>query len=342
MISRPAAARDLVLNYLPPEVAALLEPTTLTLRRDSFVDDDLREHFSDLLYDVDLKSGGGAYVYVLFEHKSYVDRLTAFQLLRYVVRIWEQSLREGRGHLIPVIPIVVYHGQATWRVGLDLADLFRGAETLRGYWPSFKYELCDLSTYDDEEIKGEIRLRVGLLLLKHIFQADLRDRLPEILGLLQELKEEASALSYLETILRYVAQTADHVTWEGLREAAQKALGQQGGETMTTLAEQWIEEGIREGRKQGMEQGFQQGREQGIRQGMEQGRQQGMQHGMQQGVREGLLAGIRLGLKLRFGDEGLTLLPEIYKIEDVDVLRTVHEALETVNTPADLRRFYQT
>ena len=67
-----------------------------------------------------------------------------------------------------------------------------------------------------------------------------------------------------------------------------------------------------------------------------------MQQGMQQGVREGLLAGIRLGLKLRFGDEGLALLPEIYKIEDVDVLRTVHEALETVNKPADLRRFYQT
>ncbi|MFP4393973.1 MAG: Rpn family recombination-promoting nuclease/putative transposase [Anaerolineales bacterium] len=338
MISRPAAARDLVLNYLPPEVTALLEPTTLALRRDSFVDEDLREHFSDLLYDVDLKSGGGAYVYVLFEHKSYVDRLTAFQLLRYIVRIWEQGLREGHSSLVPVIPVVVYHGQAAWRVGLDLADLFRGPEALRAYWPSFKYELCDLSIYDDEEIKGEIRLRVGLLLLKHIFQEDLRDRLPEILGLLRELKEEASALSYLETVLRYVAHTADQVSWEGLREAAQKALGQQGGETMNTLAEQLIQEGVRVGKREGMEQGIQQGREQGIQQGI----QQGIRQGMQQGVREGLLAGIRLGLKLRFGDEGLTLLPEIYKIEDVDVLRTVHEALETVNKPADLRRFYQT
>ncbi len=161
MISRPEAARDLVMNYLPPEVAALLEPTSLTLRRDSFMDENLGEHFSDLLYDVDLKTGDEAYVYVLFEHKSYVERLTAFQLLRYIVRIWEQALREGHSRPIPVIPIVVYHGRVDWRVGLNSSDLFRGPEALRAYWPSFAYELCDLSAYSDEEIKGEVRLRVG-------------------------------------------------------------------------------------------------------------------------------------------------------------------------------------
>jgi predicted transposase/invertase (TIGR01784 family) len=332
MISRPEAARGLVLNYLPSEVVALLEPMSLALRRDSFVDENLGEHFSDLLYDVNLKTGDEAYVYVLFEHKSYVERLTAFQLLRYIVRIWEQALREGHSYPIPVIPIVVYHGRVDWHVGLNLGDLFRGPEALRAYWPSFTYELCDLSAYSDEEIKGEVRLRVGLLLLKYIFREDLRDRLPEILGLLQELPEEGSALLYLETVLRYVAQAADHVTRAGLHEAAQAALGKQGDETMKTLAEQWIEKGIQEGKQQGIEQGLQRG--------MQQGLQQGMERGMREGVREGLLAGIKLGLKLRFGDDGLAMLPEIYKIEDADVLRTVHEALETVRKPSDLRRFY--
>lgn len=50
MVLRPEAARDLVLNYLPPEVVATLNPDSLTLRKDSFVDEELREHFSDLLY----------------------------------------------------------------------------------------------------------------------------------------------------------------------------------------------------------------------------------------------------------------------------------------------------
>jgi len=75
--------------------------------------------------------------------------------------------------------------------------------------------------------------------------------------------------------------------------------------------------------------------------GFRQGMQQGIQQGMQQGIRQGLLSGIKVGLKLRFGAEGLRLLPEIYKIEDVDVLRAVQEGFETVGTLDELRRIYQ-
>ena len=39
------------------------------LVKDSFVDAELHEHFSDLLCEVSLRAGGGAYVYVLFEHE---------------------------------------------------------------------------------------------------------------------------------------------------------------------------------------------------------------------------------------------------------------------------------
>jgi len=60
-----------------------------------------------------------------------------------------------------------------------------------------------------------------------------------------------------------------------------------------------------------------------------------------QGVREGLLAGIELGLELRFGGEGLRLLPEIYRIEDVDVLQAIHDGLRTAGTLKELRRIYQ-
>ena len=82
--------------------------------------------------------------------------------------------------------------------------------------------------------------------------------------------------------------------------------------------------------------GFQQGMQQGIQQGI----QQGMQQGIRQGIQQGLLDGIKVGLKLRFGTEGLRLLPEIAKIKDVDVLRAVQEGLETAESIEDLRRLY--
>jgi hypothetical protein len=48
-----------------------------------------------------------------------------------------------------------------------------------------------------------------------------------------------------------------------------------------------------------------------------------------------------LGLELKWGGEGLRLLPEIGRIEDVALLRAIHEGLKRVSTPEELRRIYQ-
>lgn len=61
----------------------------------------------------------------------------------------------------------------------------------------------------------------------------------------------------------------------------------------------------------------------------------------QEGLREGLLSGIDLGLELKFGSEGLELLPEIAKIENVEVLKKIQAGLKTVSTLAELRSIYQ-
>ena len=50
---------------------------------------------SDLLLRVSLHDGGQAWVYILVEHKSFVERQVTVQLLRYLVRIWERDARDG-------------------------------------------------------------------------------------------------------------------------------------------------------------------------------------------------------------------------------------------------------
>jgi len=44
----------------------------------------LSQNFSDMLYRVDIR-GKPSFVYLLFEHKSYMDRMIAFQFLRNMV-----------------------------------------------------------------------------------------------------------------------------------------------------------------------------------------------------------------------------------------------------------------
>ena len=70
--------------------------------------------------------------------------------------------------------------------------------------------------------------------------------------------------------------------------------------------------------------------------------QQGIEQGLQQGMRQGLLIGIALGLELKFGAEGLELLPEIREIEDVELLGEISEAIKTVETLDALRQIYRT
>lgn len=185
---------------------------------------------------------------MLFEHKSFSDPLISLQLLRYMARIWEQALKEGKARpLPPIIPLVIYHGRVKWKIGLEFCNLFDLPEGLENFVPNFQYMLCDLSSYSDEEIKGAVMLKAAMLLLKHIFSEDLKNRFPEILKLLSNLVEKQSGLEYLETILRYVVSGSDKIKEEDIESAIMEVLREKGGDIMPTVAEQWIEQGMQQG-----------------------------------------------------------------------------------------------
>lgn len=311
-LTQPDAARTFLRDYLPAEVAALLDLTHLHLVKDSFVDETLQEQFSDLLFEVGLRTGGNAYVCVLFEHKSYVAPLVALQVLRYMVRVWDYGLRQ-RTRLWPVIPVVIYHGEARWTVAANFQALFELPEALTPYVPEFRYLLRDLSAYSDEEIKQTAELGIGLLVLKHIFLPDLRARLPEVMALWYTIQHQEYALGYLEAVLRYVTSAAEGIRVEDVWMALEQA-APDGGVVMGTIAQEWIRLG----------------------------EERGEQRGEQRGLRQGLLSGIRLALKLKFGLAGSALLPEIAQIEDVALLQAVEDGIEVANTPEELRQLYRT
>jgi len=58
------------------------------------------------------------------------------------------------------------------------------------------------------------------------------------------------------------------------------------------------------------------------------------------GMEKGLLRGIESCLKLKFGDEGLKLMPELREIQDHELLDAVLDAIETAASPDELRRIW--
>ncbi len=295
-LGHPQRARAFIRTYLPPDLVAHLELDTLQVEQTSFVDPDLRSHQGDLLFRVALKTGGDAYLYFLFEHKSYPDPYVVWQMLRYMVRIWERVWRKEK-RLVPVVPSVVYHGDRPWTEPKALVELVNAPEAVRAYVPDFQYLFYDLTAIEDDTLRANVMLAAGLLLMKYIRQPALRERLGEIVTLIGEMVAAGSGVEAAVALLRYVAEAGRYVTEDELREAV-NALPK-GGEVMATIAQRWLEQGL----------------------------QQGLQQGIQQGMRDGMVKALLALLRVRFGPEEAQLediRSRLAQVENIEQLEALH------------------
>lgn len=262
-------ARDYLQNYLPASLLAHLDLSGMAVQEGSFVDPDLQESYSDLLYLVPLQDGHATLIYFLFEHKSFPDKQVAFQLLRYMVRIWEQQGKQEQP-LTPIMPLVVYHGRQKWDIHPEFGALLTAPEEMRPYMPNFRYHVRDFSHLSDVEIKGEIILRVLLMTMRNIHNPHFREELRPFLRYLFQLKGEQvpSGLDYLYRVLYYISRYAKGVSRQDVYVALQ-AERAQGEEPYMTIAQEFIDEGIqiglKKGLQKGLEKGLQKGRQEALR-----------------------------------------------------------------------------
>ena len=124
--------------------------------------------YSDVVYNAQLKTKEPVKVGFLLEHKSYIQDYPHLQLLVYMLNIWKEGVLQGR-NLTFVIPIIVYHGNRSWKHD-SFREHFKDVPVeLRKYLPDFEYFFTDITGYPDEEIilKGTTPLKNTFLALKH-------------------------------------------------------------------------------------------------------------------------------------------------------------------------------
>jgi len=251
-MSHKDVAADFLRTYLPAGVVRHLQLDTLAIAKDTFVASDQRMHYSDLLYTVGLHGGRPAFVYFLFEHKSRPDRFVSLQLLRYMLEIWELHRRQHKaGPSIPlIIPIVVYHGKKR-REPVRISDLMGLPDPELGrYVPDFELAFYDFSPESDEEIKGNIILRLVLSCFRAKNNPTVVRHVADIFGILSELDDSETSLRWFEVIAGYVLQTMD-IDRDVMHNIAQEKLESSQEETIMTLAERLHREGKLEGRLEG-------------------------------------------------------------------------------------------
>ncbi|MBB7334210.1 Rpn family recombination-promoting nuclease/putative transposase, partial [Escherichia coli] len=74
MMETPAVARDFLEAALPPAQLQRCDMNTLKLEPATFVDPDLRQFASDVLWSMKTTDGRDGYIYALTEHQSSADR----------------------------------------------------------------------------------------------------------------------------------------------------------------------------------------------------------------------------------------------------------------------------
>ena len=261
LVSDPGRAAALIRDHLPDRIVGLLADAPPVPLDASFVDAALRSSQSDMLFKVELASGGPAYVYVLVEHKSYPDPGTPLQLANYMLEIWKRHA-QGRVDrlraLPPIIPVVFYHGAARWSVAEGLGAMIATDDPELLFLPGQRFILRVLSALPTEELSRDAALRAGLIALT-------RRAIEFVTRIVEGLAEEDTLRSQ---VFEYILLTYPEADMDALRANLRAAGFDEMEGLVGTIAEALMERGEARGLKRGLERGEARGLERGKAEGL--------------------------------------------------------------------------
>jgi predicted transposase/invertase (TIGR01784 family) len=245
-------AADLINETLPADIVEKLDLSSLKLENSSYTDEKLSEYFSDLVYTCTFNKTK-IKMALLFEHKSYPADYPHIQLLKYLIGIWESSIKKDK-KLIFVLPIIFYHGKKKWNLK-KFSDYFAGVDqSLFNFIPNFDYLLTDLSLYDDHQIINEMFKReinkAFCLVMKHYHDEDyLENNLYDIFSILSnKINFKSDEKNGIISIVYYIMYNTE-IDEKYIKETLEK-ISPEGGQLIMTTAMKLIHQGKEEGKKE--------------------------------------------------------------------------------------------
>ena len=247
--SNKEIASSFIRGTFPVNIVNNLDLTTLQIDNNTYSDEELKKYFSDIVYnckykELDIK------ISLLFEHKSFIPDYPFKQILKYMIKIWDYAEKQ-KENIIPVIPIIFYHGEKSWEYKKVYEYFPKMDDLLKDFIPDFDYILTDMTHYTDNRIQdifdNEL-LKISLLIMKNIFNEDeLKRNLEKFLTIGQIYFNSESNLKALESLLRYLWNCVENVSVDDIVKTLTK-ISETGGNTAITIAMKLKNEGKIEGK----------------------------------------------------------------------------------------------
>lgn len=253
-MENPLVSHEFLATHLPKDILALMDISTVKLENTSFVELDLTDKYSDVIFSAKFNNTDG-YIYLLLEHQSAADPFMAFRLFKYMTNICDRYLTENPGakHLPLIYPLIYFNGIQKYNVSRNLWDLFKSSELAREFWTN-DYQLVNVHEIPDEELKKRTWSGILDFFMKHINERKLLSRWQEIAYMLPEIINVNTGYDYIEMLLCYTLTKIDQSDKMKLEKLLTSKLSQEtGAKIMGSLAHHWEQIGEARGEAKGIQ-----------------------------------------------------------------------------------------
>ena len=263
MLTKKKVARSFLKYNYPKKFYQEIDFSSFQIDSNSFIDEQLRSSYSDILYKFKRKGVSSA-CFILVEHQSSNDKFLPLRIIKYIINILERYAKDYPKEKLPAIyPMILYNGTENYTYTTSFLEMFEEKEMMKSVFTQ-EIQLINLRKIDIEELKKQGVSGKVEALLKYAFDPDFWIQRPADLKyfLNQEGKLLRESITYfLETQLNK-------------KEAAQMlttTLPPKHEKEIMTIADALRYEGSQLGFQKGHQEGLQKGHKEGLQEGLQKG-----------------------------------------------------------------------
>ncbi len=263
LFSHADLVRELLEVFAPPGVTELLDYTTLRSEPGNFITPAMKKRENDVVWSIKLQ-GQRIYLYLLLEFQSTIDHGMPVRMMQYVAALYDHLVRsktiDPANGLPPVLPMVLYNGDARWNRSPEIFDLIQPhPAALTPFQPRLRFWLLDERRFTREYLEGVQRVMAAIFRMEHPRDTEDTKRAIRYLG------QAVARSPFKQTIDRVVMRWMRYRLSRKMPGLSLPALNEllKGTEMLETSIDQWQAKAVAEGILIGEQRGLQVGKLEG-------------------------------------------------------------------------------